>query len=158
VHFYPSCNTKKPALFLYLCLLGGIEINNLSIASYNHLNNSNVPKGNETEGFITYCLTSKQSNPYECSVGFYLEKMMQTSKQKSDESITALWSHINRFKNQLIALERTANSIDYEVYEMSSNSIFQFEGYNLNEGLEMMYSILSRRIHYLNTKEGINEN
>ena len=83
---------------------------------------------------------------------------MQTSKQNTDESITALWSHINRFKNQLIALERTANSIDYEVYEMSSNSVFQFEDYNLNEGLEMMYSILSRRIHYLNTKEGINEN
>ena len=83
---------------------------------------------------------------------------MQTNKQNTDESITALWSHINRFKNQLIALERTASSIDYEVYEMSSNSLFQFEDYNLNEGLEMMYSILSRRIHYLNTKEGINEN
>jgi hypothetical protein len=84
--------------------------------------------------------------------------MMNTSKQKSDESITALWSHINRFKNQLIALERTANAIDHEVYEMSSNSVFQFEDYNLNEGLEMLYSILSRRVHYLNTKEIINEN
>ncbi len=41
---------------------------------------------------------------------------------------------------------------------MSSNSLFQFEDYDLNEGLEMLYFILSRRIHYLNTKEGINEN
>ena len=43
------------------------------------------------------------------------------------------------------------------VYEMKDNDVFQYEDYNLNEGLGLLHSILSRRIQFLNKKVGINE-
>ena len=61
-------------------------------------------------------------------------------------------------KEHLNELEPLANSIDYQVYELSDNSLFQFEDYNINEGLDLLHSILSRRIHYLEKKEGTNGN
>ena len=82
---------------------------------------------------------------------------MKPNKKDSREAIDVLWSHINKFKNQLMSLERTANSIDYQIYEMSSNNLFHFEDYNLNEGIELLHSILNRRIYYLNNKEGKHE-
>ena len=90
-------------------------------------------------------------------IGICLEELMESNKKVSREVIDALWSHINKFKNQLMSLEKTANSIDYQIYEMSSNDLFHFEDFNLNEGIELLHSILSRRIYYLNKKEGKHE-
>jgi hypothetical protein len=80
---------------------------------------------------------------------------MKTKTQP--KSLTVIESHINNFKNKLMELEPLANKIDSEVYQMTNNSIFQFEDYNINEGLDLVHSILSRRIHFLNEKEGDNE-
>ncbi len=70
----------------------------------------------------------------------------------------ALKKLINKFKDQLNELEPLANAIDYQIYELSNNSIFQFEDYNINEGLDLLHSILSRRFHYLEKKVGTNGN
>ena len=83
---------------------------------------------------------------------------MDGIKQSTQESITALKELINTFKEHLNELEPLANSIDYQVYELSDNSLFQFEDYNINEGLDLLHSILSRRIHYLEKKVGTNGN
>ena len=90
-------------------------------------------------------------------IGMYLEQIMNTTNQRSKDSIVRLNSIINTFKNKLMELEQLAVAIDSEVYQMSSNSIFQFEDYNINEGLDLLHSILSRRIYFLNEREKSNE-
>ncbi len=80
---------------------------------------------------------------------------MDTTTQITPESILSLERDINSFRGKLIALETLATQIDFQVYQSSDNSVFQFEDYNMNEGLELMHSILSRRTQFLNMKVGI---
>ncbi len=80
---------------------------------------------------------------------------MDTTTQITPESILSLERDINSYRNKLIALETLATQIDFQVYQSSDNSVFQFEDYNMNEGLELMHSILSRRTQFLNMKVGI---
>lgn len=80
---------------------------------------------------------------------------MDTTTQITPESILSLERDINSYRNKLIALETLATKIDFQVYQSSDNSVFQFEDYNMNEGLELMHSILFRRTQFLNMKVGI---
>ena len=64
---------------------------------------------------------------------------------------------ISTFKDKLFELEPLANAIDAELYESPDASVFQFEDYNINEGLELIHSILSRRIYYINQQDDMKE-
>ena len=82
---------------------------------------------------------------------------MDTTTQITPESILSLERDINSFRSKLISLEALATQIDFQVYQSTDNSVFQFEDYNMNEGLELMHSILSRRTQFLNMKVGIKD-
>ena len=82
---------------------------------------------------------------------------MDTTQEITPERILSLERNINNFKQRIIGLELLAGEIDSQVYGMKDNDVFQYEDYNLNEGLGLLHSILSRRIQFLNKKVGINE-
>ena len=82
---------------------------------------------------------------------------MGTTQEITPERILSLERNISNFKQRIIGLELLAGEIDSQVYGMNDNDVFQFEDYNLNEGLGLLDSILSRRIQFLNKIVGINE-